>query len=624
MGVVTDFDGKFFIEVPQGTSALLISFVGYEEETLTVTGDMKDLEIKLTAKTTEIEDVVVTGMAPRKVESFSGGYVSVKGSELKKISPNNLLKALQVFDPSFRIVENNNAGSNPNAMPEFRLRGDVQLGNGGVDANSMEMMMGDYSQRPNMPLFVLDGFETTLQRIVDLDPERVESITILKDAAATAIYGSKASNGVLVVETKKPLPGALNISYSMNMGISVPDLSDYNLMDAEEKLEYERMAGVFSTTSQLNYYNKYKEEILRGVDTYWLSEPLRTAVTHRHTLTMEGGDEALRYNLGINYSREPGVMKESGRNSMGLNLSLQYRRKKWNIQNQLSLSNVRGDNSPYGSFSQYTKLNPYYRKTDENGRYTSLLDRKKLPGEGGGTVNIVNPLYNLLWKYKDFTENFSVVDNFNIECAILENLRVSAGASITKGTSRMEVFKSMNHTDFLPETDLTRKGSYSKSTGDNVSWSVNASVSYNYTKDKHLLSLFGRWNVDENKNNSVDLSAMGFPNDNMDDFLFAYEMEDRVSGSESTSRTVGIIGQLSYMYDMRFSVDFSIRGDLSSQFGANTGMAPFWAVGARWNVHREKGLQNTFTSNLVVTRIIRYHGITKLFPLSGERDLHVR
>ena len=158
----------------------------------------------------------------------------------------------------------------------------------------------------------------------------------------------------------------------------------------------------------------------------------------------------------------------------------------------------------------------------------------------------------------------------------------------------------MNHTDFLPETDLTRKGSYSKSTGDNVSWSVNASVSYNYTKDKHLLSLFGRWNVDENKNNSVDLSAMGFPNDNMDDFLFAYEMEDRVSGSESTSRTVGIIGQLSYMYDMRFSVDFSIRGDLSSQFGANTGMAPFWAVGARWNVHREKWLQNTFISNLVL------------------------
>ena len=129
-------------------------------------------------------------------------------------------------------------------------------------------------------------------------------------------------------------------------------------------------------------------------------------------------------------------------------------------------------------------------------------------------------------------------------------------------------------------------------------WTTTAN--YNYTKDKHLLSLFGRWNVDESKSNSVNLSAMGFPNDNMDDFLFAYEMEDRVSGTESTSRTVGIIGQVSYMYDMRFSVDFSIRGDLSSQFGANTGMAPFWAAGARWNLHREKWLQNTIISNLVL------------------------
>ena len=190
MGVVTDMDGNFFIEVPEGIRALIVSFIGFESETVPLTGKLTEIEIKLTPKTEEIEDVVVTGMAPRKVESFTGGYVTVKGSELKKLNPNNLLKALQIFDPSFRILENNSRGSDPNAMPEFRLRGDVQLG--GVDASSMEMMMGDYSQRPNMPLFVLDGFETTLQRIVDLDPERVESITILKDAAATAIYGSRA------------------------------------------------------------------------------------------------------------------------------------------------------------------------------------------------------------------------------------------------------------------------------------------------------------------------------------------------------------------------------------------------------------------------------------------------
>lgn len=599
MGVVTDINGKFFIEVPEGISALLVSFIGYKNEEIPLTGKLTDLEIKLTPRQEELEDVVVTGMAPRKVESFSGSYVSVKGSELKKLNPTNILKALQVFDPSFRIVENNKVGSDPNAMPEFRLRGDVQLNPTG--ANDLQMLMGDYSNRPNMPLFILDGFKTTLQRIVDLDPERIESVTILKDASATAIYGSEAANGVLVFETKKPLPGALNVSYSMNLGVTTPDLSDYNLMNAEEKLEYEKRAGLFNplSASDMNYYNHYKQEILRGVDTYWLSKPLQTPVTHRHTLSMEGGDEALRYSLSVNYNSEPGVMKKSDRTSMGLGLNLQYRRKKWNINNQLNLSNVKGNNSPYGSFSEYTKLNPYYRVKDENGNYTKLIEYKSM-GAGTQREEITNPLYNIQFPYKDMTENFSVTDNFAIECAIQENLRVNVAASLTKGTARSEVFKSMNHTDFAGEEDLTKRGSYSKNTGETFSWSLNASVNYNLTFGKHLISLFGRWNVDESQGNSVSLSAKGFPNDNMTDFLFGFEMDNRVAGMESTSRSVGVIGQVSYMYDTRYSMDFSIRGDLSSQFGSDTGMAPFWSIGARWNMHKEKWLENTFISNLVL------------------------
>lgn len=389
IGVVSDLDGKFSLEIPDGISAILVSFIGYDTETYSLSGNLKDVVIKLNPRVEELQDVVVTGMAPRKVEGFSGSYVSVKGEELKKLNPTNILKALQVFDPSFRIVENNEVGSDPNALPEFRLRGDVQLGTS--DPTSFQMMMGDYSNRPNMPLFILDGFKTTLQRIVDLDPERIESVTILKDAAATAIYGSEAANGVLVFETKAPLPGALNVSYAMNMGITAPDLSDYNLMNASEKLEYEKRAGLFNPAKadDMNYYNYYKAEILRGVDTYWLSEPLRTPVTQNHTLSLEGGDEALRYNFSLNYNSSPGVMKSSDRTTMGLNLNLQYRRKKWNIGNQLSLSNTEGNNSPYGSFTQYTRLNPYYRKTDENGNYVRLIERKKV-GVGTDQVSIIH------------------------------------------------------------------------------------------------------------------------------------------------------------------------------------------------------------------------------------------
>lgn len=599
LGVITDSEGKFVIEVPKNVTALLVSFIGYETKEVVLNAKTTSFEVALLMTSEELEDVVVTGMGSRKVESFSGSYVSVKGSELKKLNPNNILKALQVFDPSFRIVENNKTGSNPNAMPEFKLRGDVQLNPTG--ANDLQMLLGDYSNRPNMPLFMLDGFKTTLQRIVDLDPERVESVTILKDAAATAIYGSDAANGVLVFETKKPLTGALNVAYSMNIGITVPDLSDYNLMDAEEKLEYERRAGLFNpaSASNMNYYNHYRQEILQGVNTYWLSKPLQTPFTHRHSLSLEGGDEALRYSLSVNYSNSPGVMKKSKRTSMGMSLNLQYRRKKWNISNQLSLDDTEGHNSPYGVFSLYTKMNPYYRPVDKNGNYTKLIEYKFM-GTGNQQEEITNPLYNVQFPYKDETENFSVTNNFSIECAIMENLRVNVAASFTRGTARSELFKSKNHTDFVGEKDLTKKGFYAKSTGNTSTWSINASLNYNLSLGKHLVSLFGRWSLAENKGNSSNMTAKGFPNDNMNDFLFGFEMNNRVSGMESTSRSLGVIGQISYLYNSRYAVDFSIRGDLSSQFGSNTKIAPFWSVGARWNMHKEKWFEHTFVSNFVL------------------------
>lgn len=616
MGVVTDIDGKFFIEVPEGTSALVVSFVGYEMEEIPVTGDMENVEIKLMEKQTELEDVVVTGMAPRKVSGFTGRYVTVKGEQLKKLNPNNLLQALQIFDPSFRIVENNKAGSDPNKLPEFRLRGDSQLGSlTDTDAADFQMLMGDYSNRPNMPLFILDGFEASLQRIVDLDPERVESITILKDAAGTALYGSKASNGVVIFETKKPKPGSLTLSYGGNIGLSIPDLSDYNLMNASEKLEYERRAGLFSTVDQMNYYNKKKEEILRGVDTYWLSQPLRTALTHRHTLAMEGGDESIRYSLNLNYEDEFGVMKESDRNNMGLTLTLQYRRKQWNISNSLSMTNTKANNSPYGSFSLYTKINPYYRMKDENGNYLKVLDEKIT---GSGTQTITNPLYNVQFAHKDMSNNFSVVDNFSIEYAIKDNLRLNAQVSLTKNTARSEVFKSSNHTEFATEEDLTKRGSYNKNTGESVGWNANASLNYNFVSGKHGLFALLRWNIESTKSDGVNLSAKGFPNDNMNDFLFAFEMDQRVNGQESTSRSIGLLASLNYMYDQRYSVDFNLRGDLSSQFGGNTGMAPFWSVGVRWNMHEEKWFENTIVSNFTIFGSIGVTGSQSYSPYQAK------
>ena len=154
-------------------------------------------------------------------------------------------------------------------MPEFQMRGNAQIGD--FSNSQMNMLVGNYSNRPNTPLFVLDGFETTLQRIVDLDPERVESITILKDASATAIYGSRASNGIFVITSVAPQPGKLHFNYSLTTSVTAPDLTDYHLLNAKEKLAQEIAANQYLGLSGYQKMILKQNNILRGVDTYWLN-----------------------------------------------------------------------------------------------------------------------------------------------------------------------------------------------------------------------------------------------------------------------------------------------------------------------------------------------------------------
>lgn len=181
MGCVTNADGKFSINVPRKQS-IKVSFIGYKSKSVQILKPETALEITLNANTVDMDQVVVTGISKRSKSSFTGNYVTVKGDELRRVSPTNILRGLQFYDPSFRIVENNQTGSDPNAQMDFRIRGDQSLGIN-TEASSMDLMLDNVSSRPNVPLFVLNGFTVPISRILSLDPERVESITILKDAA---------------------------------------------------------------------------------------------------------------------------------------------------------------------------------------------------------------------------------------------------------------------------------------------------------------------------------------------------------------------------------------------------------------------------------------------------------
>ena len=633
IGVATDKDGKFSLEVPQMDSVVLVfSFVGMKDKEIAIKKlekEMKPLTVVMEEAEEELSEVVVTGMFNRRKEGFTGSAVSVKGEDLKKISTTNIAKALAAIDPSFRIMEDVLNGSNPNRLPDLRMRGQATLPGGSNAGTSAEMvtLQGEYDTYPNKPLLIMDGFEIDLQTMVDMDPDRVESITLLKDAAATAIYGSRAANGVIVIESKVPKEGRLWVTYGGNLRVEIPDLSDYNLMNAEEKLRAEVLAGMYEGNGSIEVLQNYQDklrEVKRGVDTYWLDKPLRTSVQQRHTVTLEGGDRALRYRLYVGYNHTPGVMKGSKRDVMTGSLDLQYRFNKVLLKNSITIDNTVGDESPWGSFSEYTKLNPYLRPYGENGEILKRLDNFVIFANAGGrTTDYANPMYNATLNTKNRTTSFSVRNLFSVEYNPNSDLRLIGSFSLSKGNGKTDVFRPAQHTAFEGIADPTKRGDFRRTQQENFQYSLDLTASYNkLLGEVHYVTANARMSVQESKDESYGAHVTGFPNENMDEILFGKEYDEKMTGSENTSRLIGWAGSFGYSYAYKYSADFSIRLDGSSQFGKDNRFAPFWAAGVRWDVKKENFMSRVdFISEFVLRASYGVTG-TQGFAPYQSRELY--
>ncbi len=413
IGTMTDADGAFSLGLPEGDVTIRLSFVGMQ--TLEIHTGKLNLDkvhtFKLKPDSKQLEEVVVTGYVKISKNSFTGTSVTVTADQLMSVSKTNVLGALQTFDPSFRIAENNLAGSNPNNVPELYIRGRSGIGTTQLDAQSLSKT--SLKNNPNLPTFIMDGFEISVQKLYDMDPSRIESITILKDAAATAMYGSRAANGVVIITTVTPKAGKVNIDYNFTGTLEYPDLTDYNMMNAREKLETEVAAGMFKAkpeagASEQNrldqIYNRKLNNVVRGVDTYWLSKPLRTVFNHKHSLYLDGGTDDLRWGADFSYNSGDGVMKGSYRDRMSGGLSLSYRFGAFQVKNYFSYTYTKSEESPYGSFSDYTSKLPYDEYLDENGNYLETTTSWT-----GGTEE--NPLYEATLKSYDRSKSWELINN---------------------------------------------------------------------------------------------------------------------------------------------------------------------------------------------------------------------
>ena len=597
VGVATDINGKYSITIPENKKEVVFafSFVGMVPVEVRYTGQ-DSINVVLKEDVEKIDEVVVNGYFTRKKESYTGVSTTFSGNDLRKVSTGNILNTLSMLDPSFTKVVNNEMGSDPNTIPNFEIRGSSSL-------------KADFDGNPNMPTFIMDGFEVSAEKVFDLDPTRVRFITILKDAAATAIYGSRAANGVVVIETEAPKPGKLQLSYNGSMNFEVADLSDYNLMNAEEKLEYEVRAGLYDkedrpdwTDDTFDAYNQKLKLVKQGNDVDWLAIPVRElGVGHKHSIIAEGGNESFRYALDLSYSNKIGVMKGSKRDTYGGGIRLQYNLKKLKFTDYASFDHVKSVNSPYGNFSAYQYYNPYYNPYDENGNVKKMLYEYSYYDRGFQTKKMYNELYNAVLPSKDQSTSNRFLNNFAIEYDIIQGLKLKANLSLSVDNGRTDVYKPYENTEFI---DKEKKGSYSQGQYEDFSYDVNIILTYFKTFKKHVLNAGFIYNLRETNHDQTDVYALGFPNANMDHISMGagFKEGDKPGGAYDVTRLVGFVGNLGYTYDERFLLDFSVRSDGSSLYGSNNRWGTFWSLGLGYNLHHEKFMERLTFINLLKIR----------------------
>ena len=589
IGTASAVDGKFTITTTETKPiVLVVSFIGYKEQIIQVKDDTP-LKITLYEEVTDMEEVVVMGFFNKSKNSFTGSVKSISIQEIKSVSNTNLISALSMLTPGLKLLENNQYGSNPNVLPEIIIRGTSSL-------------TTESDINPNQPLIILDGVQITLRDLYDIDINEIERVDVLKDASATALYGERAANGVIAIIRKQITNNQLRFSYNLDGSVEAPDLTSYDFLNAADKLEFERYAGLynFEKKDELEEYNRKLILVARGVNTNWMSKPLRTGINIGHSVSVSGRGNNMTYRVSSNYKNIRGVMKEDYRNSLGLNIFLSYNlERKLTVSLQSRYTSTQSKNSPYGNFGQYVRLNPYDMPYGEDGTLIRRL-----------SWDIVNPLYEALCGNFSKGEENSFSNTLSIRWDIMKDLYFTSTASYTSTNRKDEAFTSPTSSTQELITDVRQKGRLNESYAKGINYDGNFVLNYNLRwNDDYILSLHTGGEIAKSDTQKSGYTTVGFykPDLHTTGYAEQYPTYFSPTGSQELSTRLGLFGNANVMAHNKYFVDASIRRSGASQFGANKRYAPFWSIGAGWNVHNEKFLTSDWWNML---RLRYSYGVT--------------
>ena len=544
-GNITDMDGKFTIERVSDNAVLQISYIGYKSQEIPVK-NKSHFDITLSEDSEALDEVVVVGYGSTVKKDLTTAVTSVKSKDFLQGAANS---PLQMIDGKVAgVTVSNTAAADPNASPSVQVRGASSLKAG------------------NGPLVVIDGMPGGDLR--NLAQQDIESITVLKDGSAAAIYGSRGANGVILVQTKQGKAGKVSITYDgyieHDFVAARPDI-----LSPEEFVEY-------NIGKDYGHRTKWYDELIN-----------KKNVGHNHNIALSGGSETTIFRISANYRGKEGLDIATDRKEYGLRANFKQTTLEGLLEvgGNISYRYADEDYTDYGSFKQAVELNPTY-SIEEMDAFRNNFDS-------------YNPIYNLTRRENGATQEYITTD-FNIKLNILKNLNteVKLGRQGTNKKQREYYFK-----DHRESINYSRNGRARLEDQKWVDYTLEWLGNYSLDIDKHHLKVMAGYSYQEFNWEKFNAENMNFPTDA---FLYNnlnagdYNKADGRLGMESEKnqeKTIAFLGRVNYDFDNTFLFTGSLRYEGNTKFGTDHKWGAFPAASAAWRISRLPYFEDSYTVN---------------------------
>jgi len=545
VGTITDVEGRYELKIPATAQTIVFAFIGMTNEEVVFAGQ-ENIDITLLSAFEEMDEVVVVGYGIQKKSNLTGSVANLDTEDLKTITSPNVGNLLQGKAAGVYVSQ---ASGRPGAAPTIRIRGKSTL-SGSVD-----------------PLWVVDG--VIQAEAPQLNPEDIESTSILKDASATALYGSRAANGVILVTTKTAKQGTDNINVAVKTGVTQLSLGNFSVMNNTEMTNYIKSFG--NGYADLDWFTE--EAQTRNTD--WFDEGTQLGVVQDYGISFSGGNEKLRTYISGNVYDETGAVKGYDYTRYTGRMNIDYDVKPWlTLHPKMSFAYRDIMDKQQGVSEMFLNM-PYDRPRNDDGNIIDPTD----PESGWIGRDKSNSIYNLQWNYTEKTElRLSPYMGFDIKIA--EGLTF-----VSSNSFDYQHHNSMSYVD--PQSTIGRNdvGSVSNYHWKSLNRFSNQLLRYTKGIGEHYLTALVAYEFNDYEWSTTSAKRKGIVSGS--EILDAGSEMQAIEGSKAGYAFKSYLFNANYSYGSRYMAQFSFRRDGSSKFGKDSQFGNFYSFSGGWNIHNE-------------------------------------